>query len=174
MRGALEDRLAALCLLRDHPRGCGEHPRVLVLRLLLAGSSPRMRGAPVRAFGLSTGLGIIPADAGSTSPSPHSSAPSKDHPRGCGEHMKSLSDRPTAHGSSPRMRGALGVDLLRLVLAGIIPADAGSTSSGLAMRIMRADHPRGCGEHLRCAGLPDLVAGSSPRMRGARHHDDPG
>ena len=170
MRGALEDRLAALCLLRDHPRGCGEHPRVLVLRLLLAGSSPRMRGAPVRAFGLSTGLGIIPADAGSTSPSPHSSAPSKDHPRGCGEHMKSLSDRPTAHGSSPRMRGAPVAAWLCGSCGRIIPADAGSTYGVPVCPIWWRDHPRGCGEHDTMMIQADTLRGSSPRMRGAPDH----
>ena len=53
-------------IMRDHPRGCGEHTVVAVPILIGAGSSPRMRGAPA-SFLLAVLLdGIIPADAGST------------------------------------------------------------------------------------------------------------
>ena len=53
-------------------------------------------------------------------------------------------------------------------LAGIIPADAGST-----LRIERAkqtpeDHPRGCGEHNTTEWEDPWKEGSSPRMRGAQ------
>ena len=38
----------------------------------------------------STGCRIIPADAGSTHPFKGLHQPSKDHPRGCGEHRRYL------------------------------------------------------------------------------------
>ena len=70
------------------------------------GSSPRMRGAHVQAFDVALVRGIIPADAGSTRQSPACRAPSRDHPRGCGEHASRSWAILVARGSSPRMRGA--------------------------------------------------------------------
>ena len=110
---------------------------------------------------------IIPADAGSTWSSLRKCRYEQDHPRGCGEHPLLLTVWDKFQGSSPRMRGARILSETAPPLAGIIPADAGST-----LRIERAkqtpeDHPRGCGEHVlpvRSERLPD---GSSPRMRGA-------
>ena len=58
------------CVLRDHPRVCGEHCFEKILRCAAVGSSPRMRGTPI------------------------TSAPTVargwDHPRVCGEHTKRL------------------------------------------------------------------------------------
>ena len=54
-------------LLRDHPRGCGEHQLLLKQARVIFGSSPRMRGALVENSGQWFDTGIIPADAGSTS-----------------------------------------------------------------------------------------------------------
>ena len=51
---------------RDHPRGCGEHCRLVVLVLYWSGSSPRMRGAHWWVLSRAVWLRIIPADAGST------------------------------------------------------------------------------------------------------------
>ena len=70
-------------------------------------------------------------------------------------------------GSSPRMRGALGVVRDGTALGGIIPADAGSTVMLPSESYCNGDHPRGCGEHLRSAISLVRVLGSSPRMRGA-------
>ena len=57
------DRLVTV---RDHPRGCGEHYKVIIGIIAIIGSSPRMRGA----------LGTIVATIWLV----------QDHPRGCGEH----------------------------------------------------------------------------------------
>ena len=51
----------------DHPRGCGEHHKVFNASVDISGSSPRMRGAPAGVGDVDQALGIIPADAGSTS-----------------------------------------------------------------------------------------------------------
>ena len=116
------------------------------------GSSPRMRGArclwddgvfPPR---------IIPADAGSTDYQDTAMGQRPDHPRGCGEHGVVLISHTSRRGSSPRMRGALEPPFRPVRMAGIIPADAGSTcwrkSMLSAARWGAAeDHPRGCGEH---------------------------
>ena len=94
----------------DHPRGCGEH--TLYLRI---GEH---------------GQWIIPADAGNTYSSLPTRAIRKDHPRGCGEH-KAL-HKPVLHirGSSPRMRGTRIRRHRFEFFPGIIPADAGNTSTG--------------------------------------------
>ena len=112
---------------QDHPRGCGEHTKGCPSTMLTKGSSPRMRGAP---YGLSDNRiyrGIIPADAGSTSPTIGTVRSSRDHPRGCGEHCLPYAGDQTMMGSSPRMRGALGIDIPGSLRGRIIPADAGST-----------------------------------------------
>ena len=49
---------------------------------------------------------IIPADAGSTGIVQLVSTLTKDHPRGCGEHIKTTGTLTVGEGSSPRMRGA--------------------------------------------------------------------
>ena len=51
---------------KDHPRVCGEHPPRRRAPCAGAGSSPRMRGAPMRCTTHSHTDGIIPAYAGST------------------------------------------------------------------------------------------------------------
>ena len=67
------------------------------------------------------------------------------------------------------MRGALVVIIDdHLVVAGIIPADAGSTQKSSAWWIDNKDHPRGCGEHINVSSSGIDLPGSSPRMRGAR------
>ena len=71
------------------------------------------------------------------------------------------------------MRGALTERAALASLAGIIPADAGSTLSVSLSSPVVWDHPRGCGEHglvkIRSSG----PAGSSPRMRGAPYQRAP-
>ena len=72
-----------------------------------------------------------------------------------------------SRGSSPRMRGALQIDTLRVSSYRIIPADAGSTNRVTISKYQLKDHPRGCGEHPGVSHLFPHDPGSSPRMRGA-------
>ena len=74
---------------------------------------------------------IIPADAGSTSVLNVAECFPQDHPRGCGEHDMSVIGRMISSGSSPRMRGALAGMARVVSVPGIIPADAGSTDTGI-------------------------------------------
>ena len=132
------------------------------------GSSPRMRGARRRGYGVFPRARIIPADAGSTEQARAQAWDSGDHPRGCGEHENStivLADPP---GSSPRMRGARQRSSHRASTPRIIPADAGSTANGPEEYARMRDHPRGCGEHPENENGIKQDLGSSPRMRGAR------
>ena len=114
--------------------------------------------------------GIIPADAGSTPFSSVCWRLCRDHPRGCGEHRTGALRRLPEDGSSPRMRGALPCRRVAVRVAGIIPADAGSTTIPPACTSTCRDHPRGCGEHLSLLGACAVATGSSPRMRGAQNH----
>ena len=152
---------------KDHPRGCGEHPVENALISVGIGSSPRMRGAPGRPGPARRGMGIIPADAGSTPPPALAPNGTGDHPRGCGEHSEASSTTAALPGSSPRMRGALVKVFAGMPAPRIIPADAGSTVLLPAALGLALDHPRGCGEHVHFAQCRHAVLGSSPRMRGA-------
>ena len=131
---------------RDHPRVCGEHPRYFLGVTEDMGSSPRMRGTPLRCRPCMRRTGIIPAYAGNTIFRSTRHLDCRDHPRVCGEHSRSSSMRAKRGGSSPRMRGTLSVGRAVCRGFGIIPAYAGNTTAENA-----ADH--------------DLL-GSSPRMRG--------
>ena len=132
-----------------------------------AGSSPRMRGAPIIPSAPNMLLRIIPAYAGSTPATCTACRASKDHPRVCGEHWSSPDEVRETGGSSPRMRGARSERAQCLVCDGIIPAYAGSTRRAIAPWPAWQDHPRVCGEHKLMSNGVAPVEGSSPRMRGA-------
>ena len=90
-------------------------------------SSPRMQGALPSTENHSKHYRIIPANAGSTIPTPIHDLVCQDHPRGCGEHLDKHQYDMALAGSSPRMRGARIPVFAFQLLVGIIPADAGST-----------------------------------------------
>ena len=119
----------------------------MALVSLPAGSSPRMRGAPLRGASNLIGMGIIPADAGSTARSARACHEAQDHPRGCGEHDLRMHQGQMKAGSSPRMRGAHHITGPIDGNVRIIPADAGSTTGLISGDNGPLDHPRGCGEH---------------------------
>ena len=132
----------------DHPRIRGEHVTPLPGETLACGSSPHTRGAlaeclPVADFPV-------------------------DHPRIRGEHHARLPAREPLRGSSPHTRGARLRQARPRRAARIIPAYAGSTSTGGMTASRHSDHPRIRGEHRlkRARGL--VHEGSSPHTRGAR------
>ena len=152
---------------RDHLRGCGEHWSPGTAPSMVAGSSPRMRGARRISGDYPRMVGIIPADAGSTDGTAYYERRVRDHPRGCGEHVLPIYMSVLDCGSSPRMRGARLETIRSHAAPGIIPADAGSTRTPLVVAMHSWDHPRGCGEHKRYKARGNTPTGSSPRMRGA-------
>ena len=111
----------------DHPRIRGEHWSHRFRRAQLRGSSPHTRGAPPSTETLSNGRRIIPAYAGSTSPSCPPSLRPSDHPRIRGEHQIHLNSTGDIRGSSPHTRGAPVAWTGNDVRERIIPAYAGST-----------------------------------------------
>ena len=112
----------------DHPRVCGEHFSATSPIMTSTGSSPRMRGAQAKAYDPNDTNGIIPAYAGSTAAVLPVLLLSRDHPRVCGEHESPDSQPLRRSGSSPRMRGALAGNPAGVLMGGIIPAYAGSTT----------------------------------------------
>ena len=146
---------------------CGEHFDWWHNSITVAGSSPHVRGAPIRRWFSRWTKGIIPACAGSTRRSWSSTACSGDHPRMCGEHSSARMAPSAAGGSSPHVRGARFVPFSFRGGGGIIPACAGSTDIDAIKRLVAGDHPRMCGEHLDGDTLNNVASGSSPHVRGA-------
>ena len=91
---------------RDHPRVCGEQCAAVCAVPSGWGSSPRVRGAGIRAVINEDGYGIIPACARSSLSSPRSTPETRDHPRVCGEQLFEPCFGVLGVGSSPRVRGA--------------------------------------------------------------------
>ena len=111
---------------RDHPRACGEQVNIKTGKVVLQGSSPRVRGAAKASVNGVPQTRIIPARAGSSRTRPIALDRSSDHPRACGEQMENQAGARNPAGSSPRVRGAV-CQAVALVLAHrIIPARAGS------------------------------------------------
>ena len=151
-----------------HPRACGEHSQSVSLKIVMCGSSPRMRGTlNLTAFGLECPR-FIPAHAGNTRLRLSLRARLPVHPRACGEHSQSVSLKIVMCGSSPRMRGTLNLTAFGLECPRFIPAHAGNTRLRLSLRARLPVHPRACGEHCTKKSGHRAGDGSSPRMRGTR------
>ena len=88
-----------------HPRACGENVDRSTVRAEKAGSSPRMRGKPLRRLSAMFSARLIPAHAGKTVYKLASGESWPAHPRACGENAWQDMLNPAYKGSSPRMRG---------------------------------------------------------------------
>ncbi len=129
-----------------HPRACGEHGQGVAVQDDILGSSPRLRGTSARRRRSCKFHRFIPAPAGNMQAVATVTVIPTVHPRACGEHEKSGGDEVADFGSSPRLRGTLGMSVCAY--------------AGMSV------HPRACGEHLRTALDHDFPLGSSPRLRG--------
>ena len=136
------------------------------------GSSPHTRGAPAEALSDVLDYRIIPAYAGSTALAAGGDDGFRDHPRIRGEHVLVVAGFDAYEGSSPHTRGALAGELVGRGAAGIIPAYAGSTCTGLSSIKQDEDHPRIRGEHPFTMLPLQPVIGSSPHTRGAQGGPD--
>ena len=125
-----------------------------------------MRGKRIRVLGHNQDLGLIPAHAGKTRCRDRSPLISRAHPRACGENKGMVCKCRLSSGSSPRMRGKLGLTQAPLADGGLIPAHAGKTVHSKNSLAQDGAHPRACGENsLKCCRGCERQ-GSSPRMRG--------
>ena len=109
---------------------------------------------------------FIPAYAGNTIPSSARVFKVSVHPRVCGEHDLIYDLNKATKGSSPRMRGTLGILHLGRRRMRFIPAYAGNTFRILPSSFCLPVHPRVCGEHIVQKSPEYRASGSSPRMRG--------
>ena len=170
-----------------HPRVCGEQggPVLVVpgqyrfipacagnsncLRFLpkkKPGSSPRVRGTVIRYGDRTHYIRFIPACAGNSA---HYNKPRPGkpvHPRVCGEQRSSIRGPTMLFGSSPRVRGTVRISKFLVVIRRFIPACAGNSPLSLAGLLLRAVHPRVCGEQAIRGTIAAASAGSSPRVRG--------
>ena len=154
----------------DHPRACGANFKTWVKQTENHGSSPRMRGKRVRARASATRARIIPAHAGQTHRMQRGFMAGPDHPRACGANVHTAYQLRFPAGSSPRMRGKRLHDRCHRQRGRIIPAHAGQTFTSENGLASLTDHPRACGANGTCTIRYGTSAGSSPRMRGKRHH----
>mgnify|MGYP000867627212 CR=1 FL=1 len=83
------------CLARvtEHPRVCGENPKMPDEKIQDAGTSPRMRGKRDFFRSIWNNFRNIPAYAGKTSPCPFSRQSSQEHPRVCGENAPCTAEK---------------------------------------------------------------------------------
>ena len=166
--GKTDRRSSRLFSSRAHPRACGENTAEGGLVADGWGSSPRMRGKLTTIPAKAIQIGLIPAHAGKTMSRRSCHSSRRAHPRACGENRDASQVGRLTGGSSPRMRGKLGLKTIMLLEAGLIPAHAGKTAlTALPVSYSRA-HPRACGENVPRRGFRGGVPGSSPRMRGKR------
>ena len=151
-----------------HPRACGENMRSVSHPAAMRGSSPRVRGKPIRMRRRHPADGLIPARAGKTPGPRRAPRRASAHPRACGENDAPDVIKSTVIGSSPRVRGKPAARSARSHSSRLIPARAGKT--GPTRRVGRGSwaHPRACGENRACSAAPRLTQGSSPRVRGKR------
>ena len=96
---------AAVFGIPAYPRVCGENHSNSNDVVFSFGSSPRVRGKPVRTDGQLTINGLIPACAGKTAVRTNVSRVLRAHPRVCGENTYSNVEQEWIAGSSPRVRG---------------------------------------------------------------------
>ena len=130
------------------------------------GSSPRVRGKRHRRRLQQMRLGLIPARAGKTASAWVLAAPSRAHPRACGENPASGLGVSISAGSSPRVRGKPRPMGRGRAPGGLIPARAGKTSARRSTSRATRAHPRACGENTDWAVTEISPPGSSPRVRG--------
>ncbi len=138
-------------ILTVHPRVCGEQWHRPRKSLAHAGSSPRVRGTAAPAVSGRAGHRFIPACAGNRA---HRAIPvslNAVHPRVCGEQSTPCRRRPSASGSSPRVRGTACLSAVLGLGVRFIPACAGNSERPVGILRKGAVHPRVCGEQTRAA-----------------------
>ena len=129
-----------------HPRVCGELSPANAARQRRPGSSPRVRGTPLRDQAVAALGRFIPACAGNSQRPELPCHRAAVHPRVCGE----------LAGFAPRCA----------YRARFIPACAGNSRRRRATRRAPPVHPRVCGELAASSSSWRIAGGSSPRVRG--------
>ena len=132
----------------------------------IRGSSPLARGLRRGRRGPPWRQGIIPARAGFTPTCSTPSSSTQDHPRSRGVYSSTSADARNRAGSSPLARGLRVLRRRYVGVSRIIPARAGFTKAGAAVRLLVGDHPRSRGVYRRALSAGAPMSGSSPLARG--------
>ena len=151
---------------RDHPRMCGEKPKVMNLVLVRPGSPPHVRGKELRTAFKPCRLGITPACAGKSVTYRCYISEGKDHPRMCGEKIHPEECLQELIGSPPHVRGKGPDARLDRSEYRITPACAGKSSVRQRVLLSLWDHPRMCGEKTGFGKSAFTKSGSPPHVRG--------
>ena len=146
VRGTPSAKRRAAARFPVHPRVCGELRGLQWTREKRDGSSPRVRGTRDGGYVLPVVHRFIPACAGNSSFMCGTSAQPAVHPRVCGELARPLGRRTGEKGSSPRVRGTLGVLQAANTRRRFIPACAGNSADRGGAQARSSVHPRVCGE----------------------------
>ena len=164
--GPTRAKSARIPIPSDHPRSCGANRFVRASFFIIRGSSPLVRGQPIRSGEFFYHSRIIPARAGPTDRSECISTMRSDHPRSCGANGHAGRHGRRLAGSSPLVRGQPdgAGDASRQTR--IIPARAGPTASLMLAKVEGTDHPRSCGANAYRASDDTGPCGSSPLVRG--------
>ena len=105
---------------------CGEQSRTYSNTDDVDGSPPRVRGTEFEQKADNIACRITPACAGNSATLRWCSGIDWDHPRVCGEQLKTHKDDVFGIGSPPRVRGTVTVLVVDVALARITPACAGN------------------------------------------------
>ena len=152
----------------DHPRVGGGDLKLMPIRQLLWGPSPRGRGRQTRRSAGCQRIGTIPAWAGETRSAIGRKTRRWDHPRvGGGDNYVDLTAG-YVQGPSPRGRGRRLATPEEAMQNRTIPAWAGETHVQCLDGDACGDHPRVGGGDQVAKELRDQASGPSPRGRG-RH-----
>ena len=154
---------------RDHLRVCGADTVDAWVKHPKSGSSPRVRSGPRSCPARSSGSGIISACAERTAPDSCTNPPARDHLRVCGADFQGPACMWPPPGSSPRVRSGLQDRVRRRSDRGIISACAERTACSASTRRAGWDHLRVCGADDEDWSNPDVLRGSSPRVRSGHH-----
>ncbi len=90
----------------------------------------------------------------------------RDHPRACGEKVRSVGHGVVDIGSPPRVRGKAYAVISTQFNSRITPARAGKSRGFRPIHGGHEDHPRACGEKKWLLGPQPCAGGSPPRVRG--------
>ena len=132
----------------------------------LVGSPPRVRGTDDYGAANNTYGGITPACAGNSPGIASLHSPSRDHPRVCGEQLRTRIPTSDFMGSPPRVRGTGDSQAVVITPGGITPACAGNRFQDIVPLLVFWDHPRVCGEQSSSVRNTVFPMGSPPRVRG--------
>ena len=124
-----------------------------------------MREPPLCAPPVHASPGITPACAGTTLRYTLPEISAWDHPRVCGNHLRSTSITLLSLGSPPRVREPPSDNEQKVSGARITPACAGTTVLVKGHSRRFRDHPRVCGNHIGPSLLAVGNTGSPPRVR---------